>query len=99
MEKRFDISDFVKVNTIQSITIGLVNRVKKLRKEKKLTQKTLSLKSGVSYASLRRFESSGEISLFSLLKIANALNCLEDFNALFKGVVVSDLKNFNPYND
>ena len=39
------------------------------------------------------------ISLFSLLKIANALNCLEDFNALFKGVVVSDLKNFNPYND
>lgn len=96
MKNTFDISDFVKVNTIQSITIGLVGRVKKLRKAKKLTQKALAQKSGVTYASFRRFESSGDISLLSLLKIANALNCLGDFNELFKNDIITDLKSFNP---
>jgi hypothetical protein len=49
----------------------------------------------VSYASLRRFETSGEISLSSLLKIAQALGALEDFNQLFKHKIITDLKDFN----
>jgi len=81
---KFDISDFINVATQQSITYELVTRFVKRRKEYKLTQKELSKRSGVSYGSIRRFESTGDISLNSLLKISEAINCLEDFNELFK---------------
>ncbi len=53
-----------------------------LRKELKLTQFDLSIKSGVSYGSIKRFERSGQISFESLLKIAEALDRLSDFEPL-----------------
>ena len=46
------------------------------------TQKGLSARSGVSLGSLKRFESSGQISLESLLKLALVLECLEDFDGV-----------------
>jgi transcriptional regulator with XRE-family HTH domain len=95
MKGTFDIGDFVNVSTQQSVTNNLVDRVKKRRKELKLSRQDLAAKSGVSYASLRRFETSGEISLSSLLKIAQALGALEDFNQLFKHKIITDLKDFN----
>ncbi len=49
------------------------------RKTLKLTQEQLSIKSDVSLGSLKRFESSGQISLESLLKLAFVLECLDDF--------------------
>ena len=61
----------------------MVNRFVKYRKGLKLTQKQLSIQSGVSYASIRRFENTGDISLNSLLKLALAMNCLEDFEKIF----------------
>ena len=84
MERRFDISDFVDTITEASITEKLIKRVKLRRKELKYTQQELAKRSGVSYASIRRFETTGDISLASLIKIAHAMNCLEDFNNLFK---------------
>lgn len=93
MEKRFDISDFVDAPTIQSVIISLITKVKARRKELKLSQKRLAQKSGVSYASIRRFESSGDIAFLSLLKIAVALNCLEDFNTLFNNKIITNLKD------
>jgi len=48
-----------------------------------LTQELLADRSHVSYASLRKFEHSGEISLKSLLRIANALGEEDPFLALF----------------
>ena len=95
MEKKFDIADFVKTQTIQSVTEQLVEREKQRRKKMRLSQRDLANKSGVSYASIRRFESIGEISLNSLLKIANALDCLEDFNSIFKMPVVKSLKDYD----
>lgn len=95
MKKEFDIADFVGVQSLQSITEQLVEREKQRRKKMNLSQKDLALKSGVSYASVRRFESIGEISLNSLLKIANALDCLENFNILFKMSVVKNLKDYD----
>lgn len=92
MERKFDISDFVNAPTIQSTLVSLTDRVKERRKELKLSQKLLAQKSGVSYASVRRFENTGDIALASLLKIANTLNCLTDFNALFANKIVTDLK-------
>lgn len=53
-----------------------------LRKQQKMTQKELSERSGVSYASIRKFESTGIISLESLLKVCEALNRLTDFESI-----------------
>ena len=95
MEKKFDITEFVNTQTLQSVTDQLVEREKQRRKKMHLSQRDLANKSGVSYASIRRFESIGEISLNSLLKIANALDCLDDFNSIFKMPFVKSLKDYN----
>lgn len=92
-KKNFDIGDFVNVATEQSITIELIERFKKRRKEYGLTQEDLSKRSGVSYGSIRRFESSGDISLNSLLKISSVIGCLEDFNELFKNEIIKNLRD------
>ena len=52
------------------------------RKALKLTQTQLSVRSNVSLGSLKRFESSGQISLESLLKLAFVLECLGDFEGV-----------------
>lgn len=95
MKNKFDIADFVETKTIQSVTEQFVEREKHRRKKMHLSQRDLANKSGVSYASIRRFESIGEISLNSLLKIANALDCLEEFNSIFKLPVVKSLKDYD----
>ena len=92
MKRKYDISDFVEVVTIESIRDGIVERFKKRRKEANLTQRKLALRSGVSYGSIRRFESTGEISLYSLLSIANSIGCLEDFDNIFKYEIIKSLK-------
>lgn len=48
-----------------------------------LTRRTLSAKAGVSEASIKRFEMTGEVSFHSLLKIAFALDCMDEFENLF----------------
>lgn len=93
MRRRFDIGDFVNVTTKQSVKDDLVNRFKKRRAEFGISQKELSKRSGVSYGSIRRFESTGDISLSSLLKISDVIGCLEDFNYLFKNPIIKSLKD------
>lgn len=95
MKNKFDIKQFVEVTTPQSMARKLAEKEKISRKQMNLTQKELSERSGVSYASVRRFENTGEISLFSLLKIANVLGALEDFNALFTRKAITNLKDFD----
>lgn len=94
MENKFDIGQFVNTLTEQSVINGLVERVKKKRKQMKLSQKLLSQKSGVTYASIRRFETTGDISLSSFLKMAHALDSLKDFEGLFKGQTITNLKDY-----
>jgi transcriptional regulator with XRE-family HTH domain len=57
---------------------------KAIRKKIKLTQGELAERSGVSLGSIKRFESTGQISLESLLKLAQILNRLNDFELVFK---------------
>ena len=61
----------------------LADRLRALRLELNLSQRTLSLKSGVSYGSLKKIEQSGQISLHSLLKLALVIGRMEDFKPLF----------------
>ena len=55
-----------------------------IRKKRKISQQRLSVISGVSYASIRRFERTGNISLESLVKLALALQLYDDLDNLFK---------------
>jgi transcriptional regulator with XRE-family HTH domain len=57
-------------------------RFKARRRTLGYTQKVLAERSGVSLGSLKRFESSGQISFESLLKLALVLECLEDFEGV-----------------
>lgn len=72
--------------TNDEILLDLVSRFKRIRKRKNITQKKLSEISNVSYASIKRFEQTGEISLSSLVKICVALNIQDQIKKLFKDV-------------
>lgn len=72
--------------TSTEINIEIAHKMVLLRKRKKLTQKKLSAKAGVSLGSLKRFEQSGEISLQSLTKLAIALEVEGELEALFNDV-------------
>jgi transcriptional regulator with XRE-family HTH domain len=65
------------------VAMQIASRVKTRRLELNLTQEGLSTRAGVKFATYRRFEQTGEISLRGLLQIGFALNCLDEFNALF----------------
>ena len=68
--------------TPHDIKESLRQRFKTRRKQLKLTQKELAAKADVSLGSLKRFETTGQISLDSLLKLAFVLECLEDFDGV-----------------
>ena len=72
--------------TWNEIDNDIANRMVKLRKRRKSTQKALAAKSGVSLGSIKRFEQSGEISLQSLTKLAIALEVEGELDTLFDSV-------------
>lgn len=63
----------------EAITARMVAR----RKAMHLTQEQLAIRSGVSLGSLKRFERIHQISLASLINLAFALQCEDDFGTLF----------------
>ena len=69
-------------NTPKEVMILLSKNIKSLRKQQKMSQRELSERSGVAYASIRKFESTGIISLESLLKICDVLKRLSDFESI-----------------
>lgn len=91
IKNKFDISSFVDVRTTDAVKADLVNRFIKRRKEYGLTQKQLAQKSGVSYASIRRFEEIGEVSFTSLLQLADSIGMLEDFDVIFKNTIIRNI--------
>ncbi len=62
----------------------IAQRHRALRKQAGYSQSELARRSGVSLGSLKRFESTGQISLESLLKLADLLQRLSDFDQVFK---------------
>lgn len=62
----------------------LAQKHKLLRKQAGFTQSELANRSGVSLGSIKRFESTGQISLESLLKLVHILNRIRDFENILK---------------
>ena len=62
----------------------LAARVKARRLALNITQAELAERSGVSLGSLRRFETTGEISLRAFLELALILGELKEFSSLFR---------------
>lgn len=61
----------------------IAQKAKEKRLSLNLSQQNLSIRSGVSLGSIKRFERTGRISLESLLKLALVLESLDSFNSLF----------------
>jgi DNA-binding XRE family transcriptional regulator len=57
---------------------------KAIRKQAGLTQSELAKRSGVSLGSIKRFELTGQISLESLIKLAQILNRINDFELILR---------------
>ena len=74
------------------INNDIAQKIVRLRKRKKITQKQLAVRSGVSLGSLKRFEQSGEISLQSLTKIAIALDVENELEDLFNNVPFASIE-------
>lgn len=78
--------------TLTEINNNIAQKIVRLRKRKKITQKQLAARSGVSLGSLKRFEQSGEISLQSLTKIAIALDVENELEDLFNNVPFASIE-------
>lgn len=71
------------ISTPNEIAKQIAAKVKARRLELNLTQEGIAARAGIKFATYRRFEQTGEISLKGLLQIGFALNALSDFDALF----------------
>ena len=73
----------INIHTPADVAMQIAARVKARRLELNLTQEGLATRAGVKFATYRRFEQTGEISLKGLLQIGFALNTLSEFDVLF----------------
>lgn len=78
--------------TAEELDQKLAQRVRNIRKRRSVSQEKLAVMSGVSYGSIKRFESSGQISLISLTKIAMALDIADELRSLFTQVPYKDIQ-------
>ena len=78
--------------TAEEIDQELANRVRNIRKRRKISQEELSRKSGVSYGSIKRFENTGMISLLSLTRIAITLGCTEEIKKIFTEIPYNSIE-------
>lgn len=78
--------------TAEELDLKLAQRVRNIRKRRSISQEKLASMSGVSYGSFKRFESTGQISLLSLTKIAMALDIADELRNIFSQVPYRDIK-------
>ncbi len=79
-------------DTPTDVSLRLAERLKQIRKRKKITQKQLAARSNVSYATLRKFEKTGQISLVSFIKLAMELGVINEVNGLFTKPVYTSIE-------
>ena len=84
------LSEFI-WETLEELDLKLAKRVRNIRKRRSISQQKLSEMSGVSYGSIKRFESTGQISLLALTRIATALDLADELRNLFTQVPYKDI--------
>lgn len=72
--------------TAEELNQKLADRVRNIRKRRSISQQKLAEMSGVSFGSVKRFETTGQISLLSLTKIAMALGIADELRTIFSQV-------------
>ena len=78
--------------TAEELDLKIAQRVRDIRKRISISQKRLSEMSGVSYGSVKRFETTGQISLVSLTKLAMALDIAGDLRNIFTQIPYRDIQ-------
>ena len=78
--------------TPREINLQIAQRLRHIRRRRKISQKELSAKSGVSLGSVKRFETTGDVSLLSLTKIAMALDLQDSLLNLFADIPLQSLE-------
>ena len=79
-------------DTPSDVAMKLAKRIKEIRRRKKITQKELAGRSNVSYATLRKFEKTGQISLESFIKLTMELGLIQEINNLFTEPVYNSIE-------
>ncbi len=74
----------ISFKSVSEVMSEIAERAKQERLAMNLTQAGLAKRSGVSLGSIKRFESTGQISLQSLLELASTLKCLDSFDKAFQ---------------
>ena len=87
------------LETVQELADGVAARLRSIRLDADLTQAGLAARSGVTLASLRRFETTGQIALESLIRLAQALGRDSDIAALFAPPPMASLDELVTSND
>lgn len=72
------------LTTPREVALSLAARCKALRLARDWKRTTLAARAGVSPASLKRFETTGQVSLESFLKLCGALGRLDEVGALLQ---------------
>ena len=72
--------------TPEEINKNLAKRIRNIRRRRRISQERLSEISGVSLGSVKRFESTGNISLLSLTRISIALDLADEIRNIFAEV-------------
>lgn len=80
------------LDTPSDIATRLAKRMKSIRKRRKITQQQMAARSNVSYATLRKFESTGQISLESFIKLCMELGLTNELNNLFSTPVYNSIE-------
>jgi len=70
--------------TASQIKKQIASQAKQRRLEQNLSRSSLATKSGIPASTIKRFETTGNISLGALLAIAWVLDCLTQFTPLFQ---------------
>ena len=79
-------------DTPSDVTLRLAKKMKAIRRRKKITQKQMASRSNVSYATLRKFEQTGQISLESFVKLTMELGLVSEINNLFTQPVYNNIE-------
>lgn len=72
--------------TAEELDQKLAGRIRNIRKRRSISQQKLADMSGVSYGSIKRFETTGQISLVSLTRIAMVLGIADELRNIFSQV-------------